>query len=76
MNIPAIDDTPDAVIAYFHQLGTHLLSHDEEIALSKRIEQGDQNAFNELYCANLRLVVSMAKHFTGRDRVAKCREEI
>jgi RNA polymerase primary sigma factor len=40
-----------------------LLSHREELALARRIEQGDLWAKDRLVVHNLRLVVSIAKHY-------------
>jgi len=53
--------------AYLQDIAkTPILSREEEIALAKRIEQGDVAARAELIQANLRLVVNIAKRFTGR----------
>jgi RNA polymerase primary sigma factor len=43
-----------------------LLTSDEEVALSKRIEGGDEAALQQFTLSNLRLVVSIAKRYTGR----------
>jgi RNA polymerase primary sigma factor len=43
-----------------------LLTADEEQTLARRIEQGDTDAFEQFTLANLRLVVSIAKHYQGR----------
>ena len=43
-----------------------LLTAQQEVALAKRIEKGDVSAQKALMEANLRLVVSIAKHFIGR----------
>ncbi|MBQ7159359.1 MAG: RNA polymerase sigma factor RpoD/SigA [Treponema sp.] len=40
-----------------------LLTYEQEVVLSKRIEQGDVTARQELVQGNLRLVVSIANHF-------------
>lgn len=57
----------DPVKMYLKQIGCYrLLSSQEEIELAKRIQEGDQRAKNQLTQANLRLVVSIAKHYVGR----------
>lgn len=43
-----------------------LLSAEEERALAWRAQAGDRWARDHLICANLRLVVNIAKHFQGR----------
>jgi RNA polymerase primary sigma factor len=57
----------DPVKMYLKEIGrVKLLSSDEEIELAKRIAEGDKDAKDELTQANLRLVVSIAKHYVGR----------
>lgn len=59
--------TEDPVRMYLKEIGTvPLLSPEEEIELAKRKANGDQAAKDRLIEANLRLVVSIAKRYTGR----------
>jgi RNA polymerase primary sigma factor len=53
---------------YFNQIkGTPLLTFEEEIELSKRIQSGDAYARRKLIEANLKLVVKIAKAFKNTD---------
>lgn len=57
----------DPVRMYLKEIGQiKLLSAEEEVELAKRICEGDQAAKNKLTEANLRLVVSIAKKYSGR----------
>ena len=57
----------DSVRMWLREIGkTHLLTTDQETRLAKRIERGDEHAKRVLTQANLRLVVSIAKRYSGR----------
>jgi len=57
----------DPVRMYLKEIGQiRLLSAEEEVELAKRVSEGDQTAKNKLTEANLRLVVSIAKKYSGR----------
>lgn len=72
LDLDAIDllegvGTEDPVRMYLKEIGTvPLLSAEEELRLAKRKAEGDQHAKDRLIEANLRLVVSIAKRYTGR----------
>lgn len=52
---------------YLKQIGEYaLLTKEDEVALFKRLEDGDDAARKELIQANLRLVVSIAKRYVGQ----------
>jgi RNA polymerase primary sigma factor len=58
---------PELIPGYFARIGKgKLLTHQEEIDLSKRAKKGDKAARKRLIEKNLRLVVSIAKKSRGR----------
>ena len=59
--------TGDPVRTYLKEIGRiPLLTLEEEQELAKRMSEGDQEARDKMVEANLRLVVSVAKHYVGR----------
>ena len=57
----------DPVRMYLKEIGQiKLLSAEEEVELAKMVSEGSQYAKNKLTEANLRLVVSIAKKYSGR----------
>ena len=57
----------DPVRMYLKEIGQiPLLTAEEELALAKRVSEGDEKAKKQLTEANLRLVVSIAKKYSGR----------
>mgnify|MGYP000574967889 FL=1 len=61
------DEIDDAVHWWMHQAArAPLLSAEQERDLAIRAAQGDEYAREQLVQANLRLVISVAKHYTGR----------
>jgi RNA polymerase primary sigma factor len=67
-NLDLSDISADSIQMYLREIGkVPLLTADEEVSLAKRIERGDVEARQQLIRANLRLVVSIAKRFTGKN---------
>ena len=59
--------TEDPVRMYLKEIGTvPLLTAEEEYSLAMKKQEGDEYAKQRLIEANLRLVVSIAKRYTGR----------
>ena len=61
-----IVEAPELISAYFARINGKLLTHQEEIDLSKRVKKGDKAARKRLIEKNLKLVVSIAKQSRGR----------
>jgi RNA polymerase primary sigma factor len=56
--------TTDALQLFLNEISRHpLLTAEEEVALAKRIERGDQEAKERMINSNLRLVVSLARKY-------------
>jgi RNA polymerase primary sigma factor len=60
-------ETEDTVKMYLKEIGrVKLLTKDNEYEVSRRVAEGDLKSKHALAEANLRLVVSIAKKYTGR----------
>ena len=68
VDLPKNASINDPVRMYLKEIGKiSLLSIDEEFELSKKVEEGDEEAKRLLAESNLRLVVSIAKRYVGRN---------
>lgn len=68
---PVTENKPESQVdigsAYFKDISPYsLLTPEQEQILAKRIKEGDIKARDEFFHANLRLVVKIAKQFSGR----------
>jgi RNA polymerase primary sigma factor len=60
--------TTDALQLFLNEIRRYpLLTAEQEVELSKRIEQGDLEAKERMINSNLRLVVSIAKKYQGQE---------
>ena len=67
LNIGSDIKVNDPVKMYLKEIGrVPLLDKDEEVEVAARVAQGDEEAKRILISSNLRLVVSIAKHYIGR----------
>lgn len=61
------DISDDSVRLYLREIGKiPLLTAEEELALAKKVVAGDKRAKDKMAEANMRLVVSIAKRYSGR----------
>ena len=57
----------DPVRMYLKEIGRYaLLTPEEEVELAERMQAGDEDAKRRMIEANLRLVVAIAKRYSGR----------
>ena len=61
----------DTLKLFFKDVGRHnLLTRDEEVMLSQRIEKGDKLARERMINSNIRLAISIAKKYQHRGMLA------
>ena len=64
---PVLESTTDALQLFLREAGRHpLLTAAQEVELAKLIERGDRSAKQRMIQSNLRLVVSIAKHYRNQ----------
>lgn len=64
---PAVSEVTDVTQIYLNDIGNNaLLTPAEEVALARRVVQGDFAARQKMIEHNLRLVVNIAKHYINR----------
>ena len=63
---PRASEAPELLAGYLAKIGKGgLLTHRQELALSRKVRSGDHKARKKLIEKNLRLVVSVAKKYRG-----------
>jgi RNA polymerase primary sigma factor len=61
------DSGRDVLTEYLDEIRRYpLMSREQEVAIARRIHDGDVDAVNALVCANLRFVVSVAKKYQNQ----------
>jgi RNA polymerase primary sigma factor len=66
-SIGVFDAERDILDLYLHEVSrTTLLTPAQEIAVARRVQQGDEDAVQELVTRNLRFVISVAKKYQNR----------
>ncbi|MFM8338730.1 MAG: RNA polymerase sigma factor RpoS [Fluviibacter sp.] len=66
-NATHADGSADVTQKYLNEIGARsLLTAEEELALARRVRAGDFEARQEMVERNLRLVVSIARHYMNR----------
>ena len=60
-------DDCDSLANYLQEIGAYrMLDQSDELDLATRIQAGDEDALNQLVCANLRFVVAVAKKYQNQ----------
>lgn len=59
----------------FHDIRKYKVLNNQQInQLAQQIALGDQKAFNQLFCSNLRVVITIAKNYTNCSRVLELQD--